>query len=75
MKELVTAREFDHYPFDETKRYELDEGVLIVTDKPPYLHNRVSGTILGSLSTFLISGGASLPRRGRHSRRSRRGAD
>jgi uncharacterized protein YecT (DUF1311 family) len=33
-KTLLTAKEFDNYPFEEDKRYELDEGVFVVTDKP-----------------------------------------
>jgi len=28
-KILLTAEEFDNYPFEEDKRYELDEGELI----------------------------------------------
>ena len=28
-KTLLTAEEFDNYPFEEDKRYELDEGELI----------------------------------------------
>ena len=28
-KALLTAEEFDNYPFEEDKRYELDEGELI----------------------------------------------
>jgi len=32
---LLTADEFDNFPFDETKRYELDEGKLIVSDRLP----------------------------------------
>ena len=28
-KTLLTAEQFDNYPFEEDKRYELDEGELI----------------------------------------------
>jgi hypothetical protein len=33
-KTLLTAEQFDNYPFEEDKRYELDEGEFVVTDKP-----------------------------------------
>ena len=34
-KIVLTAEEFDNYPFEEDKRYELDEGEFIVTAGPP----------------------------------------
>jgi hypothetical protein len=34
-----TAEEFDNYPFEEDKRYELIEGELIETARPAYRHN------------------------------------
>ena len=40
-KILLTAEEFDNYPFEEDKRYELDEGELIEMTRPAYKHNRV----------------------------------
>src|SRR5438105_4638712 len=40
-KTLLTAEEFDNYPFEEDKRYELDEGELIEMPKPAYKHNRI----------------------------------
>jgi Uma2 family endonuclease len=40
-KVLLTAAEFDNYPFEEDKRYELDEGELIETTRPAYKHNRI----------------------------------
>ena len=40
-KTLLTAEQFDNYPFEEDKRYELDEGMLIETTRPAYRHNRV----------------------------------
>ena len=33
-KTLLTAQEFDNYPFEEDKRYELDEGELIEMTRP-----------------------------------------
>jgi Uma2 family endonuclease len=44
-KTLLTAEQFDNYPFEEDKRYELDEGELIVTDRPAYNHNRIVGRL------------------------------
>ena len=40
-KVLLTAEQFDNYPFEEDKRYELDEGELIEMTRPAYRHNRV----------------------------------
>ena len=40
-KILLTAEEFDNYPFEEDKRYKLDEGELIEITKPAYRHNAV----------------------------------
>jgi Uma2 family endonuclease len=40
-KVLLTAEEFDNYPFEEDKRYELDEGEMIEMTRPAYKHNRV----------------------------------
>ena len=31
---ILTAKQFDNFPFEEDKRYELDEGELIVSDRP-----------------------------------------
>ena len=33
-KTVLSAEEFDNYPFEEDKRYELDEGELIETTRP-----------------------------------------
>src|ERR1700694_969805 len=38
---LLTPEEFDNFPFEEDKRYELDEGELIEMTRPAYRHNRV----------------------------------
>jgi Uma2 family endonuclease len=51
-KILLTAEQFDNYPFEEDKRYELDEGQLIVTDRPAYNHNRVVVRLTGLLFSF-----------------------
>jgi Uma2 family endonuclease len=55
-KTLLSAEEFDNYPFEEDKRYELDEGELIVTDRPAYWHNHVLGRLTVDLAVFLREG-------------------
>src|ERR1035438_10452093 len=52
-KTLLTAEEFDNYPFEEDKRYELDEGELIEMTRPAYDHNEVLLTLLLELGNFL----------------------
>jgi Uma2 family endonuclease len=52
-KILLTAEEFDNYPFEEDKRYELDEGELIEMTRPAYRHNRVLKNLLVELEIFL----------------------
>ncbi len=52
VKTLLTAEEFDNYPFEEDKRYELDEGELIVMTRPAYKHNRVLGNLFHRLYLF-----------------------
>src|SRR5277367_4409554 len=44
-KTLLTAEQFDNYPFEEDKRYELDEGELIEMTRPAYDHNRILGIL------------------------------
>jgi Uma2 family endonuclease len=51
-KTLLSAEEFDSYPFEEDKRYELDEGELIEMARPAYLHNRVLGILFVDLSNY-----------------------
>jgi Uma2 family endonuclease len=46
---LLSAEEFDNYPFEEDKRYELDEGALIEMTRPAYKHNRVLQKLLVKL--------------------------
>ena len=52
-KVLMTAEEFDNYPFEEDKRYELDEGEFIELSKPAYLHNRVLLNLYLPLENYL----------------------
>jgi Uma2 family endonuclease len=49
----MTTAEFVTFRFREDKRYELDEGRLIVTDRPPYKHNRVLANLMFSVGRFL----------------------
>jgi Uma2 family endonuclease len=51
-KTLLTAKEFDNYPFAEDKRYELDDGELIEMTRPAYKHNRVLGILFGELHVY-----------------------
>src|SRR5277367_2125715 len=52
-KTLLTAEQFDNYPFEEDKRYELDEGELIEMTRPAYRHNRVLAKLLFALTAYL----------------------
>jgi Uma2 family endonuclease len=52
-KVLLTAEEFDNYPFEEDKRYELDEGELIETTRPAYKHNRVVKNLVFDVGRYL----------------------
>src|SRR5271166_2826808 len=56
-KTLLTAEQFDNYPFEEDKRYELDEGELIEMTRPAYRHNRVLRKLLVRLDNFLEATG------------------
>jgi Uma2 family endonuclease len=51
-KILLTPEEFDNYPFEEDKRYELDEGELIEITRPAYKHNRVMGIAFYELTSY-----------------------
>src|SRR6266849_9577854 len=51
-KTLLTAEEFDNYPFEEDKRYELDEGELIEMCKPAYRHNFALQILLFELMLY-----------------------
>lgn len=51
-KTLLTAEQFDNYPFEEDKRYELDEGELIEMRRPAYKHNRVLKNLVFELESY-----------------------
>src|SRR6266849_749947 len=51
-KALMTAEEFDNYPFEEDKRYELDEGEFIEMAKPAYKHNLGLTRLTGELYIY-----------------------
>jgi Uma2 family endonuclease len=51
-KTLLTAEEFDNYPFEEDKRYELDEGELIEMTRPAFKHNSVMQNLLVELVLY-----------------------
>jgi Uma2 family endonuclease len=51
-KILLTAEEFDNYPFEEDKRYELDEGELIEMTRPTYKHNRVLRKLIVEMDLY-----------------------
>src|SRR5690348_15651378 len=50
---LLTAEEFDNYPFEVDKRYVLDEVELIVMTRPDYKHNSVLIRLTSELYAFL----------------------
>ena len=52
-KIVLTAEEFDNYPFEEDKRYELDEGELIEMTRPAYKHNRVLANLQYAIQTYV----------------------
>jgi Uma2 family endonuclease len=49
---VLTAQEFDNYPFEEDKRYELDEGELIELTRPTYKHNRVLRKLIVAMDLY-----------------------
>ena len=51
-KVLLTAEAFDNYPFEEDKRYELDDGELIEMTRPAYRHNRILQNLLIELELY-----------------------
>jgi Uma2 family endonuclease len=53
----LTFEEFQNLPEEEGKRYELDEGELLMTPSPTFLHNRIRFRIARSLAEFVESGG------------------
>jgi Uma2 family endonuclease len=50
---LLTAEEFDNYPFEEDRRYELDEGELIEMTRPAYRHNHILLNLVLPLGNYL----------------------
>jgi Uma2 family endonuclease len=52
-KVLLTAEEFDNYPFEEDKRYELDEGEMVETTRPAYKHNHILFNLQLELGNYL----------------------
>jgi Uma2 family endonuclease len=57
-KVLLTAEEFDNFPFEEDKRYELDEGELIEMTRPAFDHNAVLMNLLYALEHYRRQTGA-----------------
>ena len=51
-KILLSAEEFDNYPFEEDKRYELDEGELIEMTRRAYRHNQALQDLLVELVLY-----------------------
>ncbi|MSV35681.1 MAG: Uma2 family endonuclease [Bryobacterales bacterium] len=51
-KTLLSAEEFDNYPFEEDKRYELDEGELVEMTRPAYKYNRALGILFAELHIY-----------------------
>src|SRR5260370_18658291 len=51
-KTVLTAQEFDNYPFEEDKRYELDEGEMVEMTRPAYKHNRVLTNLLVEMELY-----------------------
>ncbi len=49
----LTFEEFQNLPEDEGKRYELDEGELLMTPPPTVLHNRIRDRIFLGLREFV----------------------
>ena len=52
-KTLMTAQQFDDFPFEEDKRYELDEGEMIEMTRPAYDHNRTLKILLVEVELYL----------------------
>lgn len=50
---LLTLEEFEQLPEDNSRRYELQEGVLHVTPKAASLHQRVVGALVARLNEQL----------------------
>jgi Uma2 family endonuclease len=49
----LTFEEFERLPEQEGRKYELDEGELVMEPSPTFLHNRVRGRIARLLTEFV----------------------
>lgn len=49
----LTFEEFEKLPEQEGRKYELDEGELVMEPSPTFLHNRVRGRIARLLTEFV----------------------
>jgi Uma2 family endonuclease len=49
----LTFEDFENLPEQEGKRYELDEGELLMEPSPSFLHNRIRDRIAAKLSEFV----------------------
>src|SRR5947209_2030283 len=49
---LLTAEQFDNYPFEEDKRYELDETELIAMPTSAYRHNGIVSLCLVEIMLY-----------------------
>lgn len=49
----ITFEEFQNLPDQEGRRYELDEGELLMEPSPTFLHNRIQYRIAQRLSEFV----------------------
>jgi Uma2 family endonuclease len=58
---LLTLEEFNELPEDNSRRYELQEGVLQVTPKASSLHQRVVGALVSVLNRQLASEWEAVP--------------
>jgi Uma2 family endonuclease len=61
MARSMTLAEFDALPEDSSARYELQEGVLQVTARPRYGHQKALVRLLQQLSPQLPAGWAAVP--------------
>jgi Uma2 family endonuclease len=52
VRTLLSAEQFDNYPFEEDKRYELDEGELIEMTRPAYWHNQILQNLIVELALY-----------------------
>jgi Uma2 family endonuclease len=53
---LMTLEEYDALPEDSSARYELQEGVLVMSPRPIRLHQQVLGRLFGQVEAQLPAG-------------------